>query len=350
MQTAVAAALLAMLTLCFRVADFHPVLVFLTAGCTLIAVGDVMARANEEVAGHVGPVAGGLLNASFGNSTELAVGFLALHKGQIDVVKGATIGSILTNLLLILGLAALVGGVKFKYQTFQPRAASVTISTMTVAVIAFLLPAVLPKLNPEAARDFSLGVSVLLIFLYVMSLVFSLVTHAETEDVSAVTRSGRILIPTIPTWSLRKGMGVMLVLTALVLLVSDTLVDSIEGMMSSLKLSPSFLGVILLAAFGNAADLSVAIRLARKNRIDLVFQLVSGAATQVALWVGPLFVLAGFLMGQPMSLQFTMVQVVSVAVSTLIVGVSAGDGELDWFKGLLLLGVYSILGVANFFY
>lgn len=350
MRSAVTAGVLALATYLGRFLHFHDVAIFFLAGCSLLVLGDLLARAQEEVSGHLGPLAGGLINATFGNSIELTVGILALSAGQIEVVKGTVVGSIVTNLLLILGLSALAGGLKYKYQTFQPRVAAVMISTMTVAVIALLMPAVVPslpdtKLHPRAIH-FSLGVSVVLIVMYVLGLVFSLVTHREVS----ATRSGRMVIPAIPKWSLRKGVGVLLSLTLVVVSLSDALVDSLEGMMKTLPLSPSFLGVIVLAGFGNAADLSGAVRLARKNRIDMVYQLVSGAATQVALLVGPIFVLVGYLIGQPMTLQFTPLQVVSVAVATLIVGVSSGDGEFDWYKGMQLLGVYGILAVANFFY
>ena len=353
MRTSVTAASLATVTLLARLFGLHPVGVFILAGCSLLVLGVLLARANEEVAAYLGPVAGALITSTFGNSIELTVGILALMKGEIEIVKGTVVGSIVTNLLLILGVSALAGGLKHKYQTFQPRVAAVTVSTLTVAVIALLTPAVIPTLpghgaeNPRLADiHLSLGVAIVLIVLYILGLVFSLVTHKELS----ATRSGRMVIPVIPKWSLRKGISVLLGLTCVVVLLSDILVDSLEGMMKTLPLTPQFLGVIVLAAFGNAADLSGAVRLARKNRIDLVYQLVSGAATQVALLVGPLFVLIGWLVGKPMTLQFSMLQVFSVAVATLILAVSSADGEFDWYKGMQLLGVYGILAVANFFY
>lgn len=349
MRSTITAGVLALITfLAHWVFQLHEVGVFFLAGVSLLVMGDLLARANEEVAGHLGPLAGGIINATFGNSIELTVGILALRAGQIEIVQGTVVGSIVTNLLLILGLSALAGGLKYKYQTFQPRVAAVMISTMTVAVIALLLPAAVPspRQGTSHALHFSFGVSLVLIVLYVLGLVFSLVTHKEVS----ATRSGKMVIPTIPKWSLRKGIGVLLSLTLVVVALSDALVDSLEGMMQTLPLSPNFLGVIVLAGFGNAADLSVAVRLARKNRIDLVYQLVSGAATQVALMVAPIFVIVGHLIGQPMSLKFSPLQVISVAVATLIVGVSSTDGELDWYKGMQLLAVYGILAVANFYY
>lgn len=328
--------------------------IFLAAAAALIPLAGILGRATEELALRTGPAIGGLLNATFGNATELIIALVALHAGHVGIVKASITGSIVGNLLLVLGLAVFVGGVKFKTLKFNPTNARVTTSTMTLAVLALLVPAVFarvphPDTNVPMSENLlhvSEGVSVILLAIYLLGLFFSLKTHKDAFAPYADQAHRH----EEPKWSTGTAVGVMLGATLLVVFASEMLVGSIEELLKTIHLSEIFLGVIVLAVVGNAAEHFVAVTVAARNQMDLSFQIACGSSTQVALFVAPVLVFAGVLMGQPMDLHFSLMEVLAVGASTVVVGLLAGDGEFNWFEGIQLLGVYLILGITFFFY
>ena len=327
--------------------------IFLSAAAALVPLAGILGRATEELSLRTGPAIGGLLNATFGNATELIIALVALNSGHVEIVKASITGSIVGNLLLVLGLAVFVGGLKFKTLKFNRVNAGVATSTMSLAVLALLIPALFARVpHPEThvPMDRSLlhlseGVSAVLLAIYALGLLFSLKTHKDafapqTEPDHAEE----------PTWSTKLSLAVMLGTTVLVVLLSEILVGSIEELLQAIHLSEIFLGVIVLALVGNAAEHFVAVTVAARNQMDLSFQIACGSSTQVALFVAPVLVFAGVLMGKPMDLHFSLMEVLAVGASTVVVGLLSGDGEFNWFEGVQLLGVYMILAITFFFY
>jgi Ca2+:H+ antiporter len=315
-----------------------------------------MGTATEEITLVVGPNLGGLMNATFGNATELILALVALKEGLIDVVKATITGSIIGNLLLVMGFAMFLGGLRYKEQEFQPAAARLNASVMNLAVIALLLPTAVEYtstgLGEASIQKLSVAVAIVLILVYGLSLLFSMKTHAylydvgvadlETEDSKAFPKPHK---PNLVLWSV-----LLLVVTLGVAMESEFLVESLEVATESLGLTSLFTGVILLPIIGNAAEHATAVTVAMKNKMDLSVSVVMGSSLQIAFFVAPLLVIAGWLMGQPMDLNFNPFELVSVVVAVLIVNSISSDGRSNWLEGILLLASYVILGLAFFFH
>jgi Ca2+:H+ antiporter len=336
-----------------------PLVVFITASISIIPLASWMGLATEEIAVVAGPTLGGLLNATFGNATELIIALIALNAGLIDVVKASLTGSIIGNLLLVMGLAMFLGGLRFKEQTFSPVIARVNASLMNLAVIAILLPTAFhfssPNIQHAQIQKFSIVVSIILIAVYCFTLLFSMKTHsylydigiAENEDetVPSEHRSSHHHRPDLKLW-----VGVLLVATIAVAIESELLVGSLEVATEKLSLTPLFTGVILLPIIGNAAEHATAVTVAMKNKMDLSVSVAVGSSLQIALFVAPALVLAGWLMGKPMDLDFNPFELVAVAVSVLIANSIISDGQSNWLEGMLLLAAYVVLGLAFYFH
>lgn len=350
----VAAVLLALAFAAEHVFHAPATVIFVVAAAALIPLAGILGRATEEMALRTGPAIGGLLNATFGNATELIIALVALNAGHVEIVKASITGSIVGNLLLVLGLAVFVGGVKYKTLKFNPVNARVTTSTMTLAVLALLIPAVFARVPHPGTKvpmsenllHLSEGVSAILLTIYVLGLFFSLKTHKD----AFAPHSDETHEHAEPQWSAKVAMAVMLGVTLLIVFLSEMLVGSIAHLLETLHLSEIFLGVIVLAVIGNAAEHFVAVTVAARNQMDLSFQIACGSSTQVALFVAPVLVFAGVVMGKPMDLHFSLMEVLAVGASTVVVGLLAGDGEFNWFEGIQLLGVYLIFAVTFFFY
>ncbi len=323
-----------------------PLLVFFLSAIAIIPLAKWIGQATEELSVYVGSAAGGLLNATFGNATELIIGILALQHGLIEVVKASITGSIIGNLLLVLGLSMLTGGIKFKKQVFNKVAAMTSGSTLVLAVIALVIPAIFfqtaPQVGQSVIEQLSVFVSIILIISYVASLLFVLVTHKHlyTEEVGKQE----------PNWSKQKSLLVLLVSTLAVAWMSELLVGSIEPIVASFGWTELFIGVIFVAVVGNAAEHTSAVTMALKNRMDLSLQIAQGSATQIALFVAPLLVLVSLFFHTQMSLVFNMFELVSIVFSVLIVNLITQDGESNWLEGLQLLMAYGIMAVAFFFH
>jgi Ca2+:H+ antiporter len=323
----------------------QPVMVFITSGLAIVPLAGLIGRSTEQIANRVGPRLGGLLNATFGNITELIVCVLLIRADSFLIVKASLIGSILGNLLLVLGLSFIVGGFRHKEQHFNPRAAGVHSASLLLAVAGLLMPALLVLTTPQVGfveKEVVSGiVAIVLIVLYVAGLVFTEITHAhlfETKDRQEQA-----------SWSLRLSVIVLVVAALLVGLESELLVGSLTPAIEALRLPPIFVGLIVIPIIGNAAEHSSAIFFAIKNRIDISLEIAVGSSTQVAMFVAPILVFVSLALGHPMDFVFTAFEIAVVSVATLIVALIALDGRSNWLSGFQLVGAYILIAAAGFF-
>lgn len=336
--------------------EWSPVTIFCTAALAIVPLAAFMGEATEEIAVVVGPNLGGLLNATFGNATELILAFIALKSGLVDVVKATITGSIISNILLVMGFAMLLGGLKFKEQNFQPTAARLNASSMNLAVIAILIPTAVQYTSSGIAegtlQNLSVAVAAVLIGVYGLTLLFSMKTHSYLYDVGVaeVEGEGETEEEAKEKINLWLWVGVLFVVTIGVAVESELLVGSLEAATESLGLSPLFTGVILLPIIGNAAEHATAVTVAMKNKMDLSVSVAVGSSLQIALFVAPVLVIAGWIIGQPMDLDFNPFELVAVAVAVLIANSISSDGNSNWLEGSLLLATYLVLGLAFFFH
>jgi Ca2+:H+ antiporter len=328
-----------------------PVSVFLASCLAILPLAGLMGEATEHLTHHTGPGIGGLLNASFGNAAELIIAFMALRAGEIEIVKASLTGSIIGNMLMVLGLSMLLGGWKRKELTFNRLGAESASSMMFLAVVALVIPTVYANVtdhkHPGHIESISVDISFILILTYAASLFFSLKTH---ERLFAPADQGDAAAHLAHTpWSVGKSLGVLLGAAALVGVVSELLVHAVDAAGASLGLGKVFMGVVVVAVVGNAAEHSTAILVAMKNKMDLSLGIAMGSSMQIALFVAPVLVLAGHVMGTPLGLEFTILEVVAVMLSTGAVALLIHDGKTNWFEGLQLLAIYAILAIAFYF-
>jgi Ca2+:H+ antiporter len=311
-----------------------------------------MGRATEALAARVGEGLGGFLNATFGNAAELIIAGIALSKGLTNVVKASLTGSIIGNVLLVLGLSILFGGTKYKEQRFNGTAARTSAISLSLAAIGLVIPTVFHLTaahsspggwSPLVEQKLSLAIAVVLFLTYFCVLGFSLRTHKHlfrgTEDVEERDRQ----------WSRGKAIAILLVATLLVTLLSEFLVGTIENVRDSVGLTEVFVGVIVVAIVGNAAEHSAAILMAMKNKMDLTIGIAIGSSLQIALFVAPVMIFLSYPFGRPMDLEFTVPEVLAVAASVYILFQISEDGETNWIEGVQLLSVYVILGILFFY-
>ncbi len=339
--------------------EWGSAVVFITSGLAIVPLAAFMGNATEEIAVVVGPSLGGLLNATFGNATELIIALIALNAGLVNVVKATITGSIIGNLLLVMGFSMLLGGLRYKEQEFQPIVARVNASSMNLAVIAILLPTAMDAtssgIGESTLQQLSVAVAIVLILVYGLTLLFSMKTHSYLFEVGLVDIE-EMDDPNLENphseekVNLWLWIGVLLGITLLVALESELLVDTLEEATSQLGLSALFTGVILLPVIGNAAEHATAVTVAMKNKMDLSVSVALGSSLQIALFVAPVLVLAGWLMGQPMDLDFNAFELVAVAVSVLIANSISSDGKSNWLEGTLLLATYVVLSLAFYFH
>lgn len=321
-------------------------LTFFLCCAAVIPLARLIGEATEAIAHGVGSGIGSLLNATFGNAAELILAFAALRAGKVEVVKASLTGSILGNLLLIMGLSMLLGGLKRERQTFNASGADAGISMMFLALTALALPdlyhaaqgpAAVPHMVPLSA-----AISLIMLFLYVLSLVFTMKTHAHLY-----TEAAEVVEDT--PWSVRKASVILFGATAATAVVAEFLVHAIEGASASLGLTQTFVGIIVVAVVGNAAEHATAVVMAVKNKMNLAFNIAVESSKQIALFVAPVLVLASHFVGpKPIDLEFSHLEVAGLAIGTSALHLIASDGESNWLEGAMLLAVYAILGVAFF--
>jgi Ca2+:H+ antiporter len=372
------------IAIALEIAGAGAVPLFVTSALGVIPTAALMGRATEELAERSGPGIGGLLNVTFGNAPELIIALFALHKGLHEVVKASIIGSILGNILLVLGMAMFVGGLGRDRQRFDRTAASAQSAMLLVAVAAMLMPAIfelvqgrgLPspggeRVNYDATVEhLSVAVALVLIFTYMAGLVFSLVTHrdlfnpqAETVPHGGGAAAAPADVSVIPTgttdldpedheepWTVRKAVIALAIAGVAVGVMSEILVGSIADAADSIGLSQFFVGVIIVAIVGNAAEHWVAVLVARKDQMDLAVNIAIGSSAQIALFVAPVLVLASYVLGpHPMALVFNGFELGGVFLAVLIAGNVTNEGESTWFEGVQLLAVYLVLAFAFYF-
>jgi Ca2+:H+ antiporter len=327
-----------------------PVAVFVVACLAILPLAALMGAATEHLAHHAGPGMGGLLNATFGNAAELIIGFMALRAGETEIVKASLTGSIIGNMLMVLGLAMLLGGWKHKELRFNRMTAETGGGMMLLAVVALVIPAIYAMVThhrePEHIESISMDISVILILTYVASLLFQFRTHQrffspENEPADDVV-DGR-------PWSVARSSLVLGVAAVLIGFVSEILVHAVDAAGKALGLGKVFMGVVVVAVVGNAAEHSTAVLVAMKNKMDLALGIAMGSSMQIALFVAPVLVIAGHAIGQPLGLEFTILEVAAVMLTVLAVSQLVQDGRTNWFEGVQLLAVYAILAVAFYF-
>jgi Ca2+:H+ antiporter len=326
------------------------VLQFIIAGIAIIFVAGFLGKATESVAHYAGERMGGFLNATFGNAAELIIAIVLIQKAVngkphlFDMVKASITGSIIGNMLLVLGLSVFLGGLKFKSQNFNIKLAAHNASLMLLAVIALFIPAMFARgLSLEKTNTLSLIVSVVLIACYLLWLFFSMITHKhDLKDHKEGTHEEH----DEPQWSRNRSIGYLIVATVLVGFVSEWLVGTLDQFSAKFGLSELFVGAFLIAIIGNAAEHSAAIMMALKNKMGASVEIAIGSSLQIALFVAPLLVIISFFMGQTMNIVFSTYELVAIGVSVFIAKSISRDGSTNWFEGVLLLVVYLILGVA----
>lgn len=324
-------------------AEDQALLIFLTSALAIIPLADRLAQSTERVAGCLGSTIGGLLNASLGNAPEIIIGAFALKNGLPNVVKASITGSILMNMLISPGLAMIVGGWRREKQLFNRDSTRMAAALLMLAAIGLIIPSVFQFSNNEEVA-LSLEIAVVLIVLYVLCMVFTLVTHkhlfAEAETLEEEERDdparGR----------LGKSLATLAVVAVLLAVVSESLTDALGPATAKLGLSEIFAGVIVVGVLGNIAELFAAVRFAKVDKMDLVIGSTLGAALQVALVVAPVLLFISYAFAAPMDLEFTLFEVVAVTLSVVVVGNVTRDGESNWFEGAMLLAVYLMFAVA----
>jgi len=330
----------------------NPIAIFAASGLAIIPLAGWMGRATEHLAEKLGEGLGGLLNATFGNAAELIIAMMALRKGLFDVVKASITGSIIGNILLVLGLSILLGGLKYPKQVFNRTAAMLGSTMLGLSAVALIMPAVFHIIvagKPNVReQDLSLEIAIVLMITYVLSLIFTLRTHSHLYSGGVDVKEGHGAVGA-HGWSQNRSIVTLLVATSLVALMSEFLVGAVEETSEKLGLTDVFVGVIVVAIIGNAAEHSTAVLVALKNKMDLSLNIAIGSSMQIALFVAPVLVFASYLFGQPMNLLFTPLEVITVGVSVAILTLIAQDGESNWMEGVLLLALYAILGITFFF-
>ncbi|MEA2126764.1 MAG: Ca2+:H+ antiporter [Solirubrobacteraceae bacterium] len=352
------------LALALDLAGAAPLVVFSASVLGVIPTASLMGKATEELAARSGPGIGGLLNVTFGNAPELIICFFALHEGLQEVVKASLVGSVLGNVLLVLGASMLVGGLKNPpTQTFDPRAAGAQAGMLLLASVALIMPAVfqlvqgggLPNPTAEAknfagdVENMSLIVAVVLLVVYVAGLYFSLKSHSDLfnpvhDDDEDGEDDGT------PPWTVRRSVIMLAIAGAAVGLMSEILVGSIEEASKSVGLSAFFVSLIVVAIAGNAAEHWVAVFFAWRDKMDLSVNIAIGSGAQIALFVAPVLVLLSLFVGPfPMALVFNGFEVASILLAVLVTLVVTRDGRSTWFDGVQLLAVYGVLGTVFWF-
>ncbi|MCM3784255.1 calcium/proton exchanger [Neobacillus mesonae] len=328
---------------------FDPLVQFILSSIAVIFVAGFLGKATENVAHYAGERLGGFLNATFGNAAELIIAIFLVKEGLYDMVKASLTGSIIGNLLLVLGLSIFVGGLKYKTQSFNQSLAGMNGSLMTVAVIALFIPAVFLNTHTitiTQTQTLSLIVAGILIFSYLAWIVFSMITH---KDILADTTDGaKPDHGEEPKWSKKQSILYLVIATVMVAFVSEWLVGTLESLTVRFGFSEVFVGAFLVAIIGNAAEHSAAVLLAMKNKMGAAVEIAVGSSLQIALFVAPILVIISYFFGNTMDIVFTTIELVAIAVAVFISKSIIQDGSTNWYEGLLLMAVYCILGVSFF--
>jgi len=325
------------------------VVVFIAAAVGIIPLAGYIGEATEELTAYTGPKIGGLLNATLGNAAELIITIVAIKAGAVELVIASITGSILGNLLLVMGLSVLLGGLKNGKQKFDRSRATSYATMMILAMAALMIPAIFGDFidinHHEALQPFSLGVAGVMIFIYGLGIYYS---FTSSDEESPLTRPSAHDAHE-PKWSVRTAVIVLIIATVAIVFMSEALVGSIEHVVTELGWSEFFVGIIIVPLVGNAAEHMVAVQVALKNRMTLSMEIALGSSLQIALFVAPLLVIIAAFMGVELAFSFNTFEQVSLASAGIVAVFIFQDGESNWMEGAQLLALYAILGVAFFF-
>jgi Ca2+:H+ antiporter len=337
-----------------ELAGWSSSLILISSALGMIPLAGLMGEATEELAALTGPKLGGFLNATLGNAAELIITIVALNAGKVTLVQASITGSILGNLLLILGLSMLLGGYRHGLLKFDRTMAGVSATMMILAVIGLIVPTVFeafhgPEHLAEDLEALSLGVAGVLLLLYVLSVVFTFTANFRDRETETAASSDKTPHHQAK-WSLPVSGSVLAVSTLAIVFLSEFLVGAVEPVVHEWGISEFFIGIILVPIVGNVAEHLVGVQMAMKNRMDLSLSISLGSSMQIALFVAPLLVFVSLFVGpEPMNLFFHPFEVITLGVSVLIAALISLDGESHWLEGAQLLAVYAILGIAFFF-
>lgn len=326
--------------------NFSPTIMFILAALSIIPLARIMGEGTEEISFYTGPKIGGFLNATFGNATELIISFFALKSGLFEVVKSSIAGSIIGNILLVLGASMFIGGLKHKTQNFNINVVETTSSMLLFSLIGLCVPAffthtINPNLLNTRYEGLSLVVAIVMFILYILSLIFSFFTHKDLYATTTEEEGHE------SKWSLKKSIAILIIATVIIAIESEFLVGGIEDITSKLGLSEFFVGIILIPIIGNAAEHSTAITMALKNKMDVAIEIALGSSLQIILFVAPVLIFLSLLF-TPMSIIFNPFELVSLIASVIIANKVASDGQSNWLEGAQLMAVYFIIA-AGFF-
>ena len=326
--------------------------IFFSAAIAIIPIARLIVLATEQLSTRTGDAVGGLLNATFGNAPELIIALVALRAGYFEMVRASLIGAILANLLLALGVAFLLGGLRYRDQKYNPNAARAYSSMMLIAVISLIVPSAFSRwFAPESTirqeQYLNVGIAVALLLAYGLYLVFALKTHpgkfTSVDSESVAHEHGK-------QWSVAQAVGGLIGASLLAAWMSEILVGAAEGTGKALGMSQTFIGIVFLAIVGGAAESGSAIAMARKNKVDLSLGIALGSSIQIALFVAPVLVVASYFVApQPLELSFNRAEIGSLFMGVLIATVVCGDGEGNWYKGVQLITVYTIIALMFYF-
>ena len=333
------------LSLLGKFLDFSPTLMFTLSALSIIPLAGIMGEATEEISFYSGEKLGGFLNATFGNATELIISFFALKNGLFDVVKASIAGSVIGNILLVLGASMLCGGLKFKTQSFNKKIIETSSSMLLFAVIGLSIPAIFthtlkPNLLNTEYEAFSVIVAIIMFIIYILSLIFSFFTH---KDIYSVENNENEQAK----WTLKKSIIILIIATIFIAIESELLVASVEPMTKALGLSELFIGIIVMPIIGNAAEHSTAVMMALKNKMNVAVEIAIGSSLQIILFVAPILIFLSLIF-TPMSIIFNEFELVALVFSVFIANRVSNDGESNWLEGIQLLAVYLIIA-ASFF-
>jgi Ca2+:H+ antiporter len=322
--------------------------IFLTSAFAIIPLAGLLGKATEQLAMRTTPAISGLMNATLGNLAELIICTFALSNGYIELVKASLTGSIIGNILFLFGIANITGGLKYKSMKFSQTAAESSSAMLFIAVASLLVPSIFIRVggiaHQKAIMNISMLIAAILILTYIFSLIFSLRTHKHLFH-AAIDEHKET-----PEWSVKKSVILLGFAGVAIGFMSEFLVGSLEHTIEVIGLSEVFLGVVVIAIVGNAAEHSSAILMALKNKMDITLHIALGSSVQIALFVAPLLVFISVLLGNPMSLVFTMMEIIAVALAVGIIALLSLDGKSNWFEGLQMVALYIILAITFFFY
>ena len=325
-----------------------PLIVFATSALAVIPLAGLLGEATEVLAVKIGPRLGGLLNATLGNAAELIITIIAIRAGQMELVKASLIGSVLGNILLVLGFSILLGGLKNGIQRFDRANAGMDATMLILAVIAISVPSIFnAAIEPDKLKVEELSVTTALVMLgvYAISIVYMLRSKAPETEVGPAVQPSH----TAPHWKPAVALGILAASVVGIAIMSEFLVGSIEPVTETLGLSPFFVGIIIIPLIGNVAEHLVAVQVAMKNQMDLSLSIANGSSLQIALFVAPVLVFVSLFMGNPLTLEFNNFELIALTASAAIAAFISVDGKSNWLEGAMLLAVYLILGLAFFF-